>query len=257
MSLQEQVDSLHAKLNSLREQHDPYSSVERPFSQDGTGSMFISAPNARTSISLGRESDQKSLPPFHGPTSSAYGFDVAKTSLQTMGINPGPLSDEGADFVDGARTPMPLGIEQNIPAHPGKDPIWTIDQAHAIRLAQAYEEDCGLMYPVFEIEYIIEHIKLLYTNIEPAIRTGFTQMHLPGASSIEDEDTNIVKMILAIGLLLENDGRCDTADAIFECLRPTISAKIMGPPDMKGVCLLILVVSIESFFCLCSSQKLN
>jgi hypothetical protein len=246
-SLQEQVDHLYANLSSLREQQrDPYSSIERRYSHEGNRSLSMSVPNARTLPPLRKPGEQKSLPQFHGPTSSTYGFDVAKTSLQTMGINQDPSLDEAAIFEDGAPTPAPLAVEAHLPPHPNKDPIWSIDQAHAIRLARAYEEDCGLMYPLFDIEYIIKHIKMLYTYIEAALRTGFTQMHLPGAQSIEDEDTNLTKMVLAIGLLLEEDGQSATADAIYESMKPIISSKIMGPADMKGVCLIVLTASAHS-----------
>jgi hypothetical protein len=248
-SLQEQVDNLYANLNSLREQrHDSYSSIDRPFSHDAGRSLSMSVPNARVLPPLRNSSEQKSLPQFHGPTSSAYGFDVAKTSLQTMGINQDPSSDEGAIFEDGISTPAPVGIHRESSLLPGKDPIWSIDQANAIRLARIYEEECGLMYPLFDIEYIIKHIKLLYTYIEAALRTGFTQMHLPGAQSIEDDDTSLTKIVLAIGLVLEGDGKSEVADAIFESLKPIISGKIMGPTDMKGVCLIVLTVSIHLLF---------
>src|SRR5256714_5913532 len=245
-SLQEQVDHLYANLSSLREQQrDSYSSIERRYSHEGSRSLSMSVPNARTLPPLRKSSEPKSLPQFHGPTSSTYGFDVAKTSLQTMGINQDPSSDEGAIFDDGAPTPAPLGVDRDLGPHPGKDPIWSIDQARAIRLARMYEEECGLMYPLFDIEYIIKHIKLLYSYIEAALRTEFTQMHLPGAQSIEDEDTNLTKMVLAIGLVLEGDGKSETANAIYESLKLAISAKIMGPTDMKGICLLVLTVRIQ------------
>ena len=71
-------------------------------------------------------------------------------------------------------------------------------------------------------------------------------MHLPGAQSIDDEDTNLAKMVLAIGLVLEEDGQSATADAIYESMKPIISSKIMGPADMKGVCLIVLTVSAHS-----------
>lgn len=245
ISLQEQVDSLYANLNSLREQrHDSYSSFEHPYSHDGSRSLSMSAPHARTLPPLRKSSEQKSLPQFHGPTSSAYGFDVAKSSLQTMGINQDPSSDEGAIFEDGSSTPMPIGGNRELPPHPGKDAIWSIDRASAIRLARVYEEECGLLYPLFDIEYIIKHVSLLYNYVEAALRTGFTQMHMPGAQSIEDDDTNLTKMVLAIGLVLEGDGKSETANAIYDSMKPIISEKIMGPIDMKGVCLIVLTVRI-------------
>lgn len=249
-SLQEQVDSLYANVNSLRVQrHDSYSSIDRPYAYGGSRSLSVSAPNARTLPPLRKPSEQKSLPQFLGPTSSAYGFDVAKSSLQTMGINQDPSSDESAVFDDGASTPAPVAVTRDLPIHPGKDPIWSIDRASAIRLARVYEEECGLLYPLFDIEYIIKHINLLYTYVEAALRTGFTQMHLPGSQSIEDDDTNLTKIVLAIGLVLEGDGKSETADAIYESLKPIISEKIMGPIDMKGLCLTILTVKISLSSC--------
>ena len=249
LSLQEQVDNLYANLNSLREQrHDSYSSIERAYTHEGARSVPVSVSNARTLPPLRKPSEQRSLPQFLGPTSSAYGFDVAKSSLQTMGINQDPSSDEGAIFEDGASTPAAVGANRDLTLLPGKDPIWSIDRASAIRLARVYEEECGLLYPLFDIEYIIKHINLLYTYIEAALRAGFTQMHLPGAQSIEEDDTSLTKIVLAIGLVLEGDGRSETADAIYESLKPTISGKIMGPIGMKGVCLITLIVRIDSPF---------
>src|SRR5947207_1997094 len=85
LSLQEQVDNLYANLNSLREQrHDSYPSIERAYSHEGARSGPVSVSNARTLPPLRKASEQRSLPQFLGPTSSAYGFDVAKSSLQTM-----------------------------------------------------------------------------------------------------------------------------------------------------------------------------
>ena len=244
-SLQEQVDNLYANLNNLREQQDTYNSVEPAYSQDGSRSLSMSAPNSRTLPPLRRTTHQKSIPQFHGPTSSAYGFDVAKSSLKTMGINQEPGQDGGPQLEDTAPpTPAPMISDRDLPSHPGKDPIWSIDQAHAIRLARMYEEECGLMYPLLDIEYVVSHIKLLYTYIEAALRTGFTQLHLPGAQAIEDDDTNCVKMIIATGLVLEGHGQSDTAQAIYESMRPAMGAVITGATNMKGIILLVLIASL-------------
>ena len=243
-SLQEQVDSLYANLSSVSDRQDGLSSIEPTYPTDGRRSMSASMTRTLPSIvSPGRP--QKAFPRFHGPTSSAYGFDVAKSTLQTMGIAQEPTTDEGANVDSRVPTPVPLATTA---PHPSKDPIWLIDQVEAIRLCRVYEEEMGIMYPLFDIERIINHIKLLYTFIESALRTGFTHLHLPGASAIEDDDTNLVKMVLAITLTLESNGQSDVANRIYETMLPTITAKILGPIDMKGLLLLVLTVSRQQAF---------
>lgn len=239
-SLQEQVDNLYFGLSSLRDQQDTYTAMEHQHNR----AISIPAPNSRTLPPLRRPS-QKSIPQFHGPTSSKYGFDVARSSLKTMGIDHENAIDEGTIIDETVQTPVPTDLVSSIRTHPSKDPIWGIDQAHAIRLARVYEEECGVMYPIVDIEHIVRHIKMLYTYVEAALRTGLTQAHLPGACAIEDEDTNLVKMVLATGLILEGNGESDTAQALYESIKPAITATITGPIDMKGISLLIVTVCLS------------
>ena len=241
-SLQEQVDSLYTSAGNLPDRNDAYTSIEPTFSRDGSRSLSMSAQQQISSRTL--PPLRKNIPQFHGPTSSAYGFDVAKSSLQTMGINQDPMIEDGGAIEDIAPTPAPV-LGEREQAHPGKDPIWSITQADAVRAVHVYEETCGLMYPLFDIEDVIKHLKLLYSFIEAALRTGYTQLQLPGAQAMDDDDTNIAKLVIAIGLICEGHGESETAQAIYDSMQGTISATVMGATDLKGLKLIVLCVSTK------------
>src|SRR5271163_3652151 len=105
LSLQEQVDSLYAGLNALRERQETFLPTEPAYSYDGSRSISTS----RTLPPLVSPScPPKPIPQFHGPTSSAYGFDVAKSTLQTMGINQESGAEETGNGDEGSRTPAPV-----------------------------------------------------------------------------------------------------------------------------------------------------
>ncbi|KAJ5144062.1 uncharacterized protein N7515_002849 [Penicillium bovifimosum] len=175
--LQDQVNSLFSNLNDLRTKTSTFESP--PFdhlSRDGTQSIY-------TSLSAGPTKSQARPPRFHGPTSSAFNFDVAKSSLQNMGITPaedGISDDMTTAHITPTGSPAP-NMGQLLPnIHPTKDPIWTIRREEALRLLKVYEEEIGIMYPLVDIGRITNQANLLYMFIEAATRTGFAQRGLPG-----------------------------------------------------------------------------
>ncbi len=236
-SLQRQVDSLFANLNSLQQHHN----VSDPdYEALCSTSDSQAIPTGREPPSLPPPHRQrKSFPCFHGPTSSAYGFDVAISTLQTMGITQESTIEESA--VPGDRT-APASPLDTVPPHPSKDPLWSMSREEGIRLCRIYEEEIGIMYPLFDIEAIIQHVNMLWTFLEAALRSGFG--HIPGADAIDDDDTNLVKMILAAALILEGNGQSDLGQRIFESLKPAVTAKFWGPTDTKGLSLICVAVGI-------------
>lgn len=145
--------------------------------------------------------------------------------------------DQNGVSSDRIATPSPLGL---VSPPLSKDPVWSINRHEAIRLCRVYEEEIGIMYPLFDIEAIIEQVNMLWTFSEAALRSGFGNM--PGADAIDDEDTNLVKMILAAALILEGDGQSDLGQGIFERLKPAVTATFWSPIDTKGLSLLCVAV---------------
>ena len=100
--------------------------------------------------------------------------------------------------------------------HADKDPIWAVTQEDAVKYCQVYEDEMGLMYPVLDIEKIIAYAKKLYRFMEAAHRSGLMQSGLPGSDAIDDEDTNILKMVLATAMTVEASGRSELGRKMFE-----------------------------------------
>lgn len=237
-SLQQQVDTLFANLNSLR-QHPHASHPSHEATYIGDNRALPTGGEQSSPLSPHRQ--RKTIPRFHGPTSSAYSFDVANSTLQTMGITQVSAIDENGMPNDRMATASPLGI---VSPHPSKDPLWLISRKEAIRLCGVYEEEIGIMYPLLDVEAILEHVNRLWTFLEAALRSGFG--HMPGADAIDDDDTNLVKMILAAALIVEGNGQSDLGQRIFESLKPAVTAKFWGPTDTKGLSLICVAVRCRS-----------
>lgn len=261
-SLQAQVNDLYENLTTLRsqlgqdshpqqQQQQQHAVIDPSLQQQGYAPRYQSfsgaqaspgAPTASMTPNHVRNNSQSKQASFRGPTSSDFNFGVAKSSLQTMGIT-GDGVGEGA--LTGDATPSGTPPPQSAPLHPGKDPIWAIPQDEALRLCRVYEEEMGLMYPVVDISEVIGHATRLYRFIESAARTGLMQGALPGADSIEDEDTNILKLIMAITLTVEGTGRSDVGRRLFEYVQPTVDRLLLGNVGVKGLRLMTLAAMYE------------
>lgn len=238
-SLQDQVNTLFTSLNDLRTQK---SSLESPgfdnYSCNG-------AQPALMAMNSGLSKPRPRHPRFHGPTSSAFNFDVARSSLQNMGITPAEdvLPDDlTTAHATPAHSPPPSAASAIPPIHPTKDPIWAIKREEALRLCRVYEEEIGIMYPLVNIAKVTHQTNLLYTFMEAATRTGFTQRVLPGSDTLLDDDTTVLKMILATTLIVEGSGRNELGQQLYLSVKPVIETKLWEPLDVKTIQLYAMVV---------------
>ncbi|KAI9839870.1 MAG: hypothetical protein M1819_000062 [Sarea resinae] len=243
VALQDQVDTLFSNLSSMRNSHDSgISTTDSPYHQPPSGTLSIAQSSVHNhSPPPQRRGRNLPKPPrFQGPTSSAFSFDVAKTSLQTMGITGAEEGvDEGVATQDG--TPSGSPPVSAVLAHPSKDPLWVIPKEEAIRLCRVYEEEMGLMYPVLDIEKLVRHASLLYTFIEAAARTGLAQLSLPGADGLHDDDTNLLKVVVATALVTEGGGQSELGAKLYESVREPAETTLWGSVDMKGLSLLTVI----------------
>lgn len=268
-SLQEQVNSLYHDLNNLRAQlgasmpmhpaqqsqqtpidptlQSPFHRPSYPGTQVAPGAPLAPMSPATTRQKSHSQSGQQ--PTFRGPTSSDFNFGVAKSSLQTMGIT-GITNHNGEEPASGGPDTREQTPEGAPPArqirqdwHSDKDPIWSVTKDEAVRLCRVYEDEMGLMYPVLDIDKVIAYTQKLYRFMEAAHRSGLMQQGLPGADAIDDEDTNILKMVIAVALTVEGSGRSDLGTRMFEYVHPAIENLLLGNVGTKGIRLLILTVS--------------
>ena len=269
-SLQEQVNTLYHEMNSLRAQvasgiplqqhpqHDqpPIDPTLQPASYPPHHPAYPGpqaspgAPIAPMSPSTTRPKSQSqgNHPSFRGPTSNDFSFGVARNSLHTMGItshSDGELAvGGGPDTIarDHSSNGTPPTHQALNTMHSDKDPIWSVTQEEAMRLCRVYEDEMGLMYPILDIEKVIAYAIKLYRFMEAARRSGLMQQGYPGADAIEDEDTNILKLVLATAMTVEASGRSDLGRRMFEYVQPAIDNSLLGNVGVKGIRLLAMAV---------------
>ncbi|KAF2856067.1 fungal-specific transcription factor-like protein [Plenodomus tracheiphilus IPT5] len=240
--LQQQVDDLFHNLSSLRTQVEVQSngSIGTPFNpHDYPQAPMLPPPTARS-----RTKSLSKYPRFHGPTSSAFNLGVARSSLKTMGITGG---DDGEDegVVTHDATPRASSPLQHAPLskqslHSDKDPIWSISRHEAIRLVNVWYEEQGVMYPILEIDKVLRYTEMLFSFVEAAARSGLMQGALPGADAIMDDQTSVLKLILAITLVLEGRGKDPLGERLFENVHKVVEKTLSDPVSLHGINLLAL-----------------
>jgi hypothetical protein len=227
-----------------------------PSLQNHTFGLPRAPPSASMSISPSQTKSRSSFsmqqPPqnsYRGPTSTEFSFGVADNSLQTMGITEGK-PDSNGDNVHGLQpSTSPGQMERNLQllqaVHEEKDPIYSVSKEEALRLCRVYEDEMGIMYPVLNIQTVMEYTERLYSFIDAARRNGLVQQGFPGADAIDDENTIILKMIIACASTMEGSGSSELGHSIFESpgVRDAISKATNGYEiSHKAPRLLVLTV---------------
>jgi hypothetical protein len=247
-SLQEQVDRLYANLDALRSRSD-----HGGFNAAQDQGRYPSAPPSEASHSHFQYppppvlSPCPKLPPFRGgPTSSASAFDVAKSSLQTMGIAQPEYDIEEVHRQQNKSiygSPVQLGRSLNgLPIHPLKDPLWSMSRGEVVRLCRVFDDDVGMMHPILDIEKTISRASKLFDYIESAARTGMLSKEFESGEVFYDEESNILKMVLASALTLEGNGESELGAKFFENVRGTSQSRLWEPVTLNGLILLAVMV---------------
>jgi hypothetical protein len=105
------------------------------------------------------------------------------------------------------------------------------------------------MYPVLDIEKVILHATNLFRFMEAALRNGLaSEFHLPSNQGIKDDNTNVLKMVLAIALIVEGSGESETGNRLYESVKNYADIILHRESiDFKTLPLLVLVVSLNAF----------
>jgi len=239
-TLQHQVNDLYAHLSNLR-------NGQSAFPMHPSLQQADSPAPYRSQMSPSHS--RGSHPQFQGPTSSTFSLDVAKSSLQTMGITEPEISEEaGASDIDPAlntnvqhQAPMAAMVTQ-----PQKDPLWQLSKDDAIRLCKIYDEEMGIMYPMLDMEKTLNHADMLFSFVESARRTSLINLDMPGADRLQGNDIDILKMVLATALIVEGCGESPLGRDLYESCREAIECRLSVPVEIKGLILLVIVVRATS-----------
>ncbi|KAJ6185279.1 hypothetical protein N7519_006580 [Penicillium mononematosum] len=227
-AMQDQITQLSASIRSIASsEHSPGG-----VSATGTYGQFPTQRPIRR-LSTARETS------FQGPTTSAFSFDLAKSSLQQRGIvERAEAGDEGDMTQEPSPLASPSAANEGLETRQTLDPLWILPKAEALRLCQVYEEEMGVMYPVLELSELLDQVDLLYGQNDRVIEpTGQPDGH----NGLSREDVHILRVVFACALTAEASGRSEQAIALFDSVREVQDNCVWGPPEIKNIIFLTLV----------------
>jgi len=270
-SLQDQVTFLLANLNQLRGAlgqemftnediyyHSQVNQASAAVLAAPTPTVAAAASSVDPTIQARKQPSNQ--PRFQGPTSPAFSLGLARSSLQSMGIT--GTDDAGDDLRDAivaeiTRKPQDSQGYQRQPQQPGPqpqsqaqqssghvqslDPLWLLNKEEMLRLCAVYEDEIGVMNPLFDIHEVRSHATLLYSLNDAA-----TRVIPPGTQvgdEIHDESTDLLRLILAIALVAEGTGQSELGQRLFDSVNQGRNFRMVHSPVLKDVQLVVLMVS--------------
>ncbi|KAI9727559.1 MAG: hypothetical protein M1828_006501 [Chrysothrix sp. TS-e1954] len=243
MSLQDQVDTLWHSLNSLRTSlgHE-IPQHEMTYNYGGEQARANTAPQAPMVIdpALHRSKSSPQQSRFQGPTSSAYSFGIARSSLQHMGVT---SPEDGLDDDGTIQSQVPPqnhdGVkEPHYHLHPSLHAISALTKDEALRLCQIYEDEMGLMYPVVDFSKIKQYATLLFGLADSGMRR--TLIVQGKGDALEDPDLDLVRLVLAIALVCESSGHNDLATSLYDGTSYKRKDGFEGNIDIQRIQIMIL-----------------
>jgi hypothetical protein len=150
---------------------------------------------------------------------------------------------EALDEADMTQEPSPVASPsasaRELVTHQALDPLWTLPKTEALRLCRVYEEEMGIMYPVLELPELLDQVHLLYGPMDRALSTT---LQPDGKIGVDREDVHILRLVFACALTAEASGRSEQAIALFDSVREVQDNCVWGPPEIKSIIFLTLVV---------------
>jgi hypothetical protein len=105
--------------------------------------------------------------------------------------------------------------------HSIQDPLWQFGRDDMTRLCRVHEEEVGIMYPVIDIQSVIEHARIIGTLM------GHHRLDEVRALLI-DEKTLQLKMVMCCALAVEEHGYSERASKLYESMESILNRKLMA-----------------------------
>ncbi len=249
-TLQDQVNNLY---HTIEAQRNPHESNTSPYDSQETyphhPSLTRLTPQGPYQTPLSQPQPHRRHSGFKGPTSSAFNFDVANSSLQTMGIT----ADQETicqGLLGPEKTPINsprqhhTALSMNPPQ--SQDPLWSVDLDEALRLCGLYEVEMGMLTPMLDIEQVMRNAKLLFGSTESAGRGGHTNGYQPSSKGLSSDDIYILRLVLAVALIIEGGGQSELGTSLFDSARKVVESRLWEPVEIKGLIQLALVVRMNN-----------
>ncbi|KAF5966129.1 hypothetical protein FBULB1_11831 [Fusarium bulbicola] len=181
-----------------------------------------------------------SVPEFCGPSSSEFAFQTVSGNLREMGMPSAFLSKLSCD--DGSLSVVPSHFSNYGPFMKlvAMDPLWDIPKAEAVTLAKKWFTNMGSLYPFLREDKLIDTIDRVYAVIGPiSAGTPIPRRELAAEALLNDE-ANKLKIVLAVSKTMENGGRNDQAQRLFQSTTEAVESLIWNTSGISGIQLLAL-----------------
>ncbi|KAH6972505.1 hypothetical protein BKA56DRAFT_493546 [Ilyonectria sp. MPI-CAGE-AT-0026] len=195
---------------------------------------------AQTSQSFQPQSDSSiTSPEFCGPSSSEFTLNVVSGNLKAMGMPAAILGKSTS--APGCPSSSRLAQYGPFMKVLTMDPLWDIKGDDAVDLIDQWCNGVGSLYPVVDRDRMMQTANNVFASLESASRDG---VKLAKGSLIEtlfNDETNKMKIVLAIGRTLASGGRNDQAQRLFESTTEAVEGLIWNSNGIHGIQLLVLV----------------
>jgi len=240
--LQDQVNKLLEDVNTLRQDTQRLAPL-----QDRILPLPSNTASPSPSVSITHYPSVRPPQRFRGPTSNAFHVDVARNTLHSLGLQP----EDGGAAVEDSPRPSPQ-MQQALAATPStakspatgsspayqgqpvpRDPLWDYSRDEMLRLCAVHEDEIGIMYPVLNMESVAAHARFLSAFMESAKKSGMVGASGPlhgEPDGIHDRKTLELKIVMAIGHVVEEHGLSERGRILFESVRHIAERKLMDDP---------------------------
>lgn len=251
--LQEQVDTLFQSLNALKQETMHLAPIQDRTLPLPTSAAATPCPSTATMSSAHRQDTAPSRTPliFRGPTSASFTVDVAKGTLQQLKdkCNIRWAGAEGTEdngvVIDDTPAPSPYQAwppAADMPRARPRDPLWDFDRIEMIRLCRLHEEEVGIMYPVVNINHVVNHANFLANWMDASRKNGLVPQGAGQDQGIVDIKTLELKIIMCCALVVEGHGYSEKGLHLWNSIQPTVDKMLMSDEsEIKNLPFLALV----------------
>ena len=138
----------------------------------------------------------------------------------------------------------PQSSMTQVPTQSLKDPLWQLQRDEVVRLCRLFDDEIGTMSPMLDIDKTISRANKLYDFMEAAVRAGLLSREIERGDSFHDEQTNILRMVLATSLTVEGGGESELGRALYDSVRSVTQSRLWEPINLSGLILLVVVVCV-------------
>jgi hypothetical protein len=117
-----------------------------------------------------------------------------------------------------------------------RNPLGLISWEEALRLCKVFAEETNIMYPLLDMDKIMNHIEAL-RSVEDA----------KGSWMSAGDDKDIIVLVMAISLMRESAGESELGRSLFHSIRNNLEKKIWAPISLTSTSSIVLAVGSHSF----------